>query len=80
MKYIVFKNPIEDQFMICFPEVLNHAHVASAMKHHPQMLLEPVSAGFCDPEKGDVWGKSVSLKLDSRPEDKLHLKMAMRHF
>ena len=62
-KYIIF----DEMVPVVFPAMLQHVEVATGM------LRKPTSAGFfcTDEEDGDieVYGESVSLKLDSREED-----------
>lgn len=63
MKYIVFDTGLFDGIVV-FPEAVSHDHM--------QVPGDPLSAGFIrlDPEQGWVCsGRSVSLDLDSRPED-----------
>jgi hypothetical protein len=60
-KYVRIK---EYDSFIFFPEIIEH----SAFKH-----LNPISAGFCylnnDDDVVKCFGRSVSLRLDSDPED-----------
>ena len=62
-KYIIF----DEMVSVVFPAILEHHEVAKGI------LRKPTSAGFfcTDEEDGDieVYGGSVSLKLDSREED-----------
>jgi len=48
--------------IIIFPTIIEHKE----FRH-----LEPISAGFCyvNKNKVDCFGKSISLDLESRPED-----------
>lgn len=80
-KYVVAKNHYDCEFGICFDSTLAHNYVGRGM--------DIVSAGFfCvdgHPTENDVadisvsvWGKSVSLKKTSRPEDAKILKKFLR--
>lgn len=61
-KYIIIEN-MEMEYPIVFNPILKHDIFSS---------FKIVSAGFCQRDADDkfvVWGKSISLKLNSRPED-----------
>ena len=64
-KYIIFKsNGLE--IPVIFPPLLNHNEIKYG-------FFEPISAGFCCfnllDKTVNVWGKSISLNLNSRKED-----------
>jgi len=78
LKYIM----LDDLSAIVFSEHLEHHRVAEAFPN-------VISAGFCDISGSDskdeeiirgrgldvsVWGRSTTLKLDSRPEDAYLIK------
>jgi len=47
--------------------MIDHSMIArSIVSAYPG--IKPVSAGFCS-KSGEAWGKSVTLKLESRLED-----------
>ena len=60
-KYVRLK---DYNVFIFFPEIIEH----STFRH-----LNPVSAGFCyfdsEKEKVNCFGKSISLGIDSKPDD-----------
>lgn len=65
-KYLIIKDK-GLEIPILFSPLLNHKEILGA-----EMA---VSAGFCriksvNPLKVEVWGNSVGLNLNSRPEDK----------
>ena len=60
MKYIIVES-FDIPLAILFSEILEHDKVANGRKC--------LSAGFCNVE-GNTWGKSVSLGLSSKIEDK----------
>jgi hypothetical protein len=69
MKYIiVIKHDIE--MAVIFDEILQHSDVAVAFGN-------VVSAGMCS-ASGNAYGKSISLKLESRPEDSDIVKASMK--
>lgn len=74
MKYIVFEKPDGEQYSVVFPSFMVHVNVAvTTMK---ETKAKPIAAGFVIKDAFDAYvcfGKSVSLKLDSRPklDDKL---------
>lgn len=66
MKYVIvefdgFKMPF------VFPKLPNHSDVARALGG------KPIGAGFCyyneQTSEWEVWGKSTSIGLESKPED-----------
>jgi len=75
MKYLIVKvlKPTDNsepglEHAIVFPDALMHRSVARA--HHVGQVIV-VSAGFCSFKNGIVstWGRSESIRMDSRPED-----------
>jgi len=66
-KYIIVDYGFTGEFPILFPYMINHSDVSNGY------VGEVVSAGFVqvDLETGvvSVFGKSDSLKIESRPED-----------
>lgn len=84
MKYIMirFTKGATRTLPIIFPEHLTHAGVAAAMAHCAEMQGgEVVSAGFVSFQSDnellglEAYGKSESLKLESREEDTFILNM-----
>ena len=75
MKYIIFDSPVNGYFPIIFPEFVDHSFIAQSV-HSAYPGVKPISAGFCN-KNGNVWGKSVSLKLDSLPEDAYYIKKCL---
>jgi hypothetical protein len=71
MKYIVFKDPNENEHLVMFSPELTHHAVNAAMSTCPTHCLEPVSAGFVRVSGNGVscWGESGSMKLKSRGAD-----------
>ena len=78
MKYIVFKDPSENEHIILFSPGLQHYAVAAAMRACPTHKLEAISAGIIT-EDMTCCGESQTLKLRSRKQDDTHLlKAAIR--
>lgn len=78
MKYIVLRTQGEDpewEIPVIFPKELVHQHVAEAvatiLRTHHQIDAQPVAAGECAVRLPRVGGNSESLKLASRPQDKI---------
>lgn len=81
MKYIVTKtdNNVEEIFL--FPREVHHDCMAEVLSHirnqhgrnWKRIHREPVSAGFVS-EKMECYGKSETLKLESRKQDTELLK------
>jgi len=67
MKYIVINADGDLPAAILFNEVLQHKAVAAGRK--------VLGAGFCN-ARGQVWGHSESLGVESRKEDAMHVKLA----
>lgn len=59
-KYICVDNGLNDVIMI-FPDLIQHADMFYSGKL--------VSAGFINPLTMRCYGKSISLNIESRPED-----------
>jgi ferredoxin-like protein FixX len=84
VKYIVFKDPCDNEHMIIFNALFDHSAIAEAMKHCPTHCLEPVSAGqvhFADDMCSENYchGASTTLKLSCRPElDDLLLRISLK--
>lgn len=68
MKYVIVKNDMGTEYPMLFPEGLNHSTVSKVGFGGEH---EAVSAGFCIREQGRwaTYGKSVTLRLASRPQD-----------
>jgi len=72
MKYVIIEKK-GNEAPIIFPEFIQHV----TFKH-----MNPISAGMCEVFVKDnqliyhAWGKSISLNLMSRPEDKDIIKHA----
>lgn len=69
MKYIIFEDSDGVQIPVVTSELVGHDFVAACFE---TAGMKPISAGFCSfgvDKNGDrivsVWGKSVSLNLDS---------------
>jgi hypothetical protein len=81
MKYVMFESPVEGIFPIVFPEAIDHnLFVRSLAAVYPG--IKPTSAGFCSisdfsDHEVSVWGKSVTLNLQSQPDDAFFLKKLM---
>ena len=77
MKYIIF----HDQDAVLFPEWMNHDEVGLALS---KRFGQPTSAGFVtiadeyDSEDPCCFGKSESLKLESKPGDSKTVGRALR--
>ena len=67
MKYIIFKNKDGWDIPILFPDVITHKEMAGKF---PDM--KPMNAGFftCNTEYVSMSGHSLSLNLESSPNDK----------
>lgn len=66
-KYVMLKIG-RRHYPIIFPGILVHRHVAEAIRMLPTMHdAVPVSAGDIRLDDFQVFGKSETLKLDSRP-------------
>jgi hypothetical protein len=66
MKYIIVKDREDDEHAIVFPDEIIHKDVA---RIHRATDVRFISAGFCDMETLQCWGKSESLNRESRPEE-----------
>lgn len=67
-KYVILRVGGTD-LPIVFSDLMTHADVARPLCAHRG---EPVAAGFCyinDAGRYTCYGESVSLRLESRPED-----------
>ncbi len=73
MKYIIV-NVMDCELAVLFDEILQHVQVAQGFETQG---IKVISAGQCAPVTGHVWGKSVSLKLNSRPEDSELIKKSV---
>ena len=75
-KYIMFRGDGGQgvPYPVIFPHTIEHAAMARTLT--PATLdkdgfvrgLVPVSAGYVDLDRGEVYGESVSLDLQSNPE------------
>jgi hypothetical protein len=80
-KYIIYDDGLTECALL-FNNHLNHAQIAT------NMGVNPISAGFVTFEINDlyakiepnVFGESVSLKLQSRPKDAEIIKRVLRLF
>jgi hypothetical protein len=65
MKYIIFENYSGLQYPIIFPNFIQHCDIVRKIEHRP------ISAGFIiiKNNKYEIYGKSVSLNLYSKPSD-----------
>lgn len=66
MKYIIFTTPGGLGFAMLFSCPITHAEAARMAASEG---FHPVSAGFHDPETGEVFGESSSLNLVPRKGD-----------
>jgi hypothetical protein len=74
VKYVIMDSPIEGEFPILFPSFIKHSFiVGSIQEKYPG--IKCVSAAFMDKDL-NCYGKSVSLKIGSRPIDTLIMKYA----
>jgi hypothetical protein len=82
MKYIIFKSPNEQPYPVMFPEFMEHAAVAHAIKEsYSQAALTPTSAGFVEiisSENVRCYGKAYSLDLRPGEYDEVYLKAFLR--
>lgn len=80
-KYVMFKDKHGREFPVVFPGDLIHEEMASAVQHafRSSELKEglrdwacpvPISAGFCQIVATSAHGKSETLNMDSRPQDR----------
>jgi hypothetical protein len=67
MKYIVIQHEGFD-CAVLFNEAIPHRVEAAGRK--------VLGAGFCN-ASGEVWGHSEGLKVESRPEDATHVRLAL---
>ena len=82
MKYIATKTGDEQEEIFVFPNSVDHdamAEVLGCIKNHTydpweRVFREPVSAGFVSHD-GKCYGESVTLRLKSRIEDSILLKL-----
>lgn len=77
MKYVVGVNSKGSEKIFLFPESVMHISIGHVLqrgfKEHPLMgapwiSFDIISAGFVNLDKLACYGKSESLKLESRPE------------
>lgn len=77
VKYIVLADEDRKEYPILFPREIGHVDVSNGIRGETRMSgwsrvkgwLNPVSAGFYDPDRKTTSGKSESLKIESRPTD-----------
>ena len=67
-KYIIFENSLGMELPVVFSPLIEHRDIKLN-----DSSFKPVSAGFCllaqyEPYYDSVWGESVSLRLESRPD------------
>lgn len=56
---------------VLFPNYIQHNVIAGKLTQ--LQGLKVLSAGFCN-TKGDVWGSSVSLGVNSKEQDSIYIK------
>ena len=66
MKFVTFEDYHGEQIIV-FPDHIQHAQFARAVQQAAFSDMEPISGGFV--VDGECVGKSISLRMDSRPED-----------
>tara|TARA_R110000772_G_scaffold154491_1_gene265530 strand:- start:196 stop:546 length:351 start_codon:yes stop_codon:yes gene_type:complete len=74
MKFVTFEDYHGEQIIV-FPDHIQHAQFARAVKQAAFSDMEPISGGFV--VNGECVGESISLRMDSRPEDTELLKTLM---
>jgi hypothetical protein len=74
MKFVTFSDYHGEQIIV-FPDHIQHAQFARAVKQAAFSDMEPIAGGFV--VNGECVGKSISLRMDSRPEDTDLLKTLM---
>lgn len=81
MKYVMFRikstNGLNHEFPLIFPNVFVHSDVANAaLTSIPELRnAEIVAAGECQISHCATGGNSVTLDLDGRDTDALHIRM-----
>ena len=84
--YIVFRTGENQsgtarEFPIVYPDLLVHEDVAIAMKTLPSLKdATVVSAGSMDLSTGQCWGRSSTLKIESRGEEDRQLINSYPYF
>ncbi|HHZ94179.1 MAG TPA: hypothetical protein EYN67_01175, partial [Flavobacteriales bacterium] len=73
-KFVTFSDYHGEQIIV-FPDHLQHLQFAKAVQSAAYSDMEPISGGFV--VDGECVGKSISLRLESRPEDTELLKTLM---
>lgn len=85
-KYVMFKDKHGREFPVVFPGDLIHEEMASAVRHafRSSELKEgkqdwacpiPVSAGFCQIIATSAHGKSETLNMESRSQDRQNINV-----
>ncbi len=73
-KFVTFVDYQHKEHIMVFPEKIQHSSFASAISELSFGELKPVSGGFV--KDGECFGKSISLNMESRPQDTELLKSA----
>ena len=86
MKYIMYKSEkLDKYFPILFPDAMVHVMVHKALAESPAMQeiaddIVPVSAGEYDVVSSSCYGRSETMKMNSREVDRrIILMYAMFH-
>ena len=74
MKFVTFSDYHGEQIIV-FPDHIQHAQFAKGVQGAAFSDMRPIAGGFV--VDGECVGKSISLRLDSRPEDTELLKTLM---
>jgi len=74
MKFVTFEDYHGEQIIV-FPDHIQHAQFAKGVQGAAFSDMRPIAGGFV--VDGECVGKSVSLRLESRPEDTELLKTLM---
>lgn len=78
-KYVIMSSPVHGEFPIIFPSSIKHSMIVKSIKsEYPGISC--TSAGFVDIVSNDIscYGSSTSLKIKSRPEDDIIIKVILR--
>lgn len=70
MKYVMFRDVAGGLWPVIFPDQIAHSQVKATG-------CSAVSAGFVNAATGEVYGRSVSLKLRAWEEDGLWVRLAL---
>lgn len=78
MKYVMLQDNAGGRHPVLFHDHLTHSLVARGVCHahrETRLRLQPVSAGFYDPDEVTTTGRSESLDMDSEPYDALYIAL-----